>query len=951
MMSVLRGLARWTAYVYLFYLAVSFLVVLPALNIMAPRLVQDTLDRELRSELLLFNPFTLTLEARRASFHERDGHQPLAFRRVRVNLSTESLYRPGVVFDVIAFEGIDLHVLRHEDGRFHIDDLITASDSDEETADSTPPLLTIHDLLVQAHTLRYTDASRPGTYTTVQQDLELRTRNLSTVPDRQGNGNLELISDGGGLLSWRGEMDLARGQSAGTLTLKNIDLTPAWRYGAAELAFVTESARFDATFQYRADWQQALQFTLQESRLHFYDLDVRPVDADALPHTRAALDNLRLEGLALDLTAQSVALEALRFDGLGLEGFDRDGELSPLQMFLGTESAVADTEAVQGSDTDETDGDEAAWNVSIATIQGRKNAITWRTDYLSPDSLRITPLELSASSIAWPATEPSPLQLSLAINGDTSVRVDGNLHIGDGSGDLALELADFPLPWINPVWNEQLRTDIQRGQLSVELRSQLAAFAPETLRADVHLESFGTSLHETGEEAFSLSGLEIANVAVDVPGQHVTVESLTLERPAGSLHIQKNGQMNINGMLREPAAEEETSDTPEDTESAWRVELATLALHNGRLDFADSSLPLPFKTLVDGIEAELRDVDTAAEKPLTADLRGTVDGYAPVLIQGRGQPFSAAPDGELRLNFRGVDIATMSPYSGTYAGYTIESGTLSLDLSYGLNGQSIDGDNRIVISQMALGEPVESDLAIDVPLKLGIALLTDSEGVIDLSVPVSGSVDDPEFSLGKVIGRAITNIIVKAVSAPFKLLAGLVGSDVDLEYVSFAPGNSALDDAARETLGPLAKALEQRPQLQLRINGGADPVDDARRLREQQLGQRLSSAGLSAESLARRDEAFALAVAALYEQTFPEAVAQAGESSDEDAASPNSNEQWLALVNREALSPSVLKDLATARAAATKRELVTVLGVDAARIAISYDDELKQASVQMSLDT
>ena len=211
--------------------------------------------------------------------------------------------------------------------------------------------------------------------------------------------------------------------------------------------------------------------------------------------------------------------------------------------------------------------------------------------------------------------------------------------------------------------------------------------------------------------------------------------------------------------------------------------------------------------------------------------------------------------------------------------------------------------------------------------------------------------DDPEFSLGKVIGRAITNIIVKAVSAPFKLLAGLVGSDVDLEYVSFAPGDSALDDAARETLGALAKALEQRPQLQLRINGGADPVDDARRLREQQLGQRLSTAGLSAESLARRDEAFVLAVAALYEQTFPEAVAQTGEGSDEDAAAPNSDEQWLALVNREALSPSILVDLATARAAATKRELVTMLGVDAARIAISYDDELKQASVQMSLDT
>lgn len=943
MMSVLRGLGRWIAYLYLFYLALSFLVVLPALNILAPRVVQDVLSRELRSELLIFNPFTLALEVRRASLHEKDGHQPIALRRVLVDLSLESLVQPGIVLDAFSIEDIDLHVLRHEDGRFHFADLIDEADTPDDADDSSPLLLTIHDVLIHAHTLRYTDASRPGTYTTVQRDLELHTRNLSTVPERQGDGRLELVSDGGGRLAWRGEMDLAAGHSAGTLLLEGLDLTHAWRYGAADLDFVTQSSRFDASLNYRANWQQQAQFVLQDSRLHFYDAVFVPKNADSLPNTHVGLKNIYFEDLGLDLTAQSITLGALKFDGLDIAGFDRDGRISPLELFLGTGDAPesADVDPVNTPDA----GEAPAWTVSVDSVEGRNNQLSWRTDYLSPETLLVTPLDVTATSLHWPATAPSPLQLDLAINTDTRIYVDGAVHIAEGSGTVNLELADFPLSWINPLWTDQLRTDIQRGRLSLEVSSELGAFSLKQARADIQIRSFGTTLHETGEEAFSLDALDLANVAVDIPQQVVAIDALTLERPAGSLHIQKNGQMNINGVVREAGTEATPPQDASQNESPWRVQLAKLALHNGRLDFADRSLPLPFKTLVDGIEAEVRDIDTAAESPLTVDLRGTVDGYAPVLIQGSGRAFADAPDGELHLNFRGVDIATMSPYSGTYAGYTIESGTLTLDLRYGLNGQAIDGDNRIVISQMALGEPVDSDLAIDVPLKLGIALLTDSEGVIDLSVPVSGSVDDPEFSLGKVIGRAISNVIIKAVSAPFRLLAGLVGSDADLENVAFAAGSTALDETARGTLATLAQALEKRPQLQLRIGGGADPVDDARLLREQQLGQRLIDAGLAAESLAARDDAFVAAINALYSQTFPPA-AKATEEAPIDSA-----QQWQTLANREPLLPSALEQLATERAATAKRELVTTLGVDAARVAISFDDELKQASVKMSVDS
>ncbi|MEL7043848.1 MAG: DUF748 domain-containing protein, partial [Pseudomonadota bacterium] len=317
---------------------------------------------------------------------------------------------------------------------------------------------------------------------------------------------------------------------------------------------------------------------------------------------------------------------------------------------------------------------------------------------------------------------------------------------------------------------------------------------------------------------------------------------------------------------------------------------------------------------------------------------------------GGGTPHGSEPDSEIRFRFRGVDIATMSPYSGTYAGYAIDSGTLSLDLRYALAGQALDGDNRIIISQMKLGEPVESELAVEVPLKLGLALLTDSQGVIDLDVPVSGNVDDPEFSLGKVIGRAVMNIITKAVTAPFKLLAGLVGSEADLENIFFAAGSVELDEIALSALGDLSRALQERPQLQLRVGGSADPAVDGDMLRQRGLEQSLLDEGLDALALESRDERWAEAVRARF-AVLGEGDTQAPEDTDDSATEQAMSVEgmWDALIAATPLSPDALEALGNERAAEAKRHLVTEGGIDAARIAISYDLVSQDSAAHMEI--
>ena len=201
-------------------------------------------------------------------------------------------------------------------------------------------------------------------------------------------------------------------------------------------------------------------------------------------------------------------------------------------------------------------------------------------------------------------------------------------------------------------------------------------------------------------------------------------------------------------------------------------------------------------------------------------LKGRVEGTATLEIAGQVNPLAKPLALDIRAKVRDLELPPLSPYAIKYAGYGIERGKMSVDLGYLVkpDGQ-LTASNKIVLNQLAFGEKVEGAPA-SLPVKLAVALLADRHGVIDLDLPVSGSINDPQFSLGGVIWKVITNLIVKAVTAPFSLLASAFGgSSSEASSVAFAPGTAALSPAAKESLDKVAKALVERPQLTMTVTG------------------------------------------------------------------------------------------------------------------------------------
>ncbi|HWK85568.1 MAG TPA: DUF748 domain-containing protein, partial [Caldimonas sp.] len=211
------------------------------------------------------------------------------------------------------------------------------------------------------------------------------------------------------------------------------------------------------------------------------------------------------------------------------------------------------------------------------------------------------------------------------------------------------------------------------------------------------------------------------------------------------------------------------------------------------------------------------------EAPQLADLSlsGRVEGTASLEISGKVNPLAKPLALDLQAKVRDLELPPLSPYAIKYAGYGIERGKMSVDLAYLVkpDGQ-LTASNRIVLNQLAFGDKVEGATA-SLPVKLAVALLTDRHGVIDLDLPVSGSINDPQFSLGAVIWKVVTNLIVKAVTAPFALLASALEGrgGGELSNVEFAAGTATLSPEAKAGLDKLAKALADRPALTLTVSG------------------------------------------------------------------------------------------------------------------------------------
>jgi uncharacterized protein involved in outer membrane biogenesis len=566
----------------------------------------------------------------------------------------------------------------------------------------------------------------------------------------------------------------------------------------------------------------------------------------------AGLRVVQMEGADVDLVARSVAINKLALNRPQLDLVrSKDGRW----MY---EAWLKPQKAPPGGPAEDKEG--APWNLLLSDLSVKGGIIGFEDGVpAAPVSLAFSGVDLQVGSLRPldAAQKDMPVSLSLRMASGQQQQADpgrlsvkGRLRLpaaGAAARDPGLSLRAqvqaerLPLHALEPYFADRLNLELLRADSSFKGALELAmpAEGPTVgLSGEFALEDFRANTLSPSEDllawkALNLRGVELG-MAPGKPMQLVVAETVLSDYFARVI-VLPTGDINLQGLVK--ATESTPAGSASSTVAAGEVpslepdiRFGPISLVNGRVFFSDRFIKPNYSAnlseLTGGISAfsSAKPADAAAPQLADLLLKGRAEGTASLEIDGKLNPLARPLALDIKGKVRDLELPPLSPYSVKYAGYGIERGKLSVDVAYKIepSGQ-LSASNQIVLNQLSFGERVAGSDAPNLPVKLAVALLADRSGVIDINLPVSGSINDPEFRLGPIIFRLIFNLIGKALTAPFSLLASALGGGGDeLSQVDFQPGRAQLGEEGRKRLDLVAKALADRPALQLTVVGHSD---------------------------------------------------------------------------------------------------------------------------------
>ncbi len=456
-------------------------------------------------------------------------------------------------------------------------------------------------------------------------------------------------------------------------------------------------------------------------------------------------------------------------------------------------------------------------------------------------ALELGPLNVDMQNFDSLNGSPFNLKIDSGLGKQGKLQASGEVNLNPVSARLKVTTQDIDLrvaqSYISPFIRLELRSGMLGSNLDVNLKSTEPLALQVTGRAQVD------QLHtlDTLKTRDFLKWQRLVLEGVNYQhGQSLSIDKVNLLQPYARFMINDDRTTNVDDLLIPQPADTGAKSTAKPAASKDKplgIRIGQIAINDGSANFADFSLTPNFATAIQQLNGQIGTIDSRQAKPASVDIKGKVDRYAPVTIKGSVNPFDPMAALDIATSFKRVELTTLTPYSGKFAGFRIRKGRLNLDLHYVITKGQLKAENKVVVEQLQLGEKVDSADAVDLPIRLAIALLKDSDGKISIELPVSGDLNNPQFSVMPIVWQTLRNLVVRAATAPFKFIGGLVtgGGAEDLGNVSFAPGSSELSKDAEGALNKLATALKERPTLRLEIEGTAAASSDGPFLAEQRL--------------------------------------------------------------------------------------------------------------------
>jgi hypothetical protein len=516
------------------------------------------------------------------------------------------------------------------------------------------------------------------------------------------------------------------------------------------------------------------------------------------------------------------------------------------------------------------------WRVTVKKITLDQYAV--RFDDLMPPqpvTLIAEPVSVTVENFSTEKNSQVETAVRLTLNKTGTVAVNGPLRLDPLSATLKVTGKNLNVLPLRPYFADRLKIAVTSGAASADgtlgLQTANDGTVNVTYKGQAAVTKLATIEKTTTEDFLKWRSLSLSGINVDTSPFRLTIGEVALKDFYSRLILNPDATLNVQGIV---VSEQTATSSPTQVSTKARVEpapappapasttaasqpikIAKVILQGGTVDFSDRAIQPNYSARLKQLGGRISGLTAEEDKPADVDLRGTLNDIAPLEITGKVNPLSRDLYVDLVVNMRDVDLNQMTTYSGKYAGYTIQKGKLSLGLKYLIADRRLQSENKIVIDQLTFGDAVNSPHATSLPVRLAVSLLKDRNGVIMLDLPVSGSLDDPQFSVWGTIVQVLINLIAKAATAPFALIGAVLGgSGEEMNHVEFEYGRATLDASAEEKLKKIGEAFADRPSLALDISGYVEKEKDREGLRRYRFERKLKAQKVEEEEEKETEE-------------------------------------------------------------------------------------------------
>jgi hypothetical protein len=807
---------------------------------------------------LTFNPFTFTVEVHQFALSEADGHPIASFDLLRVGASmAASLLHRAWTLSEVRLEQPVVHVLIDRSGTLNLSKLAPASPTPAKPeSEGSMPALRIKALGVHGGSVQFEDQSRGEPFSTTLKPIEFDLSDFRTAPKFENKYRFSAQSAAGERLDWAGQFTVQPLGSSGEFTISQLKALTIADYLQDALPFALLSGSLDiqGNYQFAATPATALALTLPSIKVH--SLGIAPAEVHKGPAASPwiSLPELDIDDTHVTLADRRVAIGKIALQRAALQVWrNADGSVNLQQL-------LANPKAAGGAAVAATPAAAPAWNIGLERLELQDASIALEDRSVNPAfKTQLGAIGLTVQHYSSAGAAPVEIALHMRIGEGAQLQTQGSVMPSAMNAALDLTLTDLDLPALQPYVAQSTDLTIYRGKLGVKghvaYASAPARGQPKLqLALDINVGDLATRDNVLNEDLVSWRSLRIDGLSYQMTPDALRVGHVVVSAPYARVVISAQGGLNVKDILQPPRTQAQSGTPPASTappaaqapaaptpakqvahrgkaasagvqvaatpppkSAGMPISIARIDIQGGVANFTDHSVQPNFSTAIYGLKGSVVGLSSDPASRATVSLDGSVDRYAPVSIKGTVNVLSAATFTDIAMKFSNIELPTFNPYSGKFAGYNIAQGKLSTEMQYHVENRQLDAKHHIIIDQLEFGAATESKQAVPLPIKLAVSLLKDRNGVIDLELPVGGSLDDPSFHVGPIIWKVFVNLLTKVVTAPFAALGKLFGGGQELSYVDFPAGTSSLNPDQVQKLSQLAKALLERPQLKLDI--------------------------------------------------------------------------------------------------------------------------------------